>query len=355
MLVGDSSIGKSRALWETVARLPAGWLIWRPSDRADLLKGLRSRHRLPRTVLWLNELERYLLPHGQPDPGGRAASALMSLMHEAGRGPVLVLGTLWHRHHSTLALRPSGSEQPDPHQQARTLLDGSTLTVAECFTSEDLNTLRGLAAHDPRLAEALADGDSRITQYLAGARELLARYEQAPPETRALLDAAADARRLGHGELLPEVFLRAAAGSYLHLDYWRTQTSQWRQTWFERAVDVTDQACRGIPGPLTREVAPPGQPNHVEPLYRLADYVQAHTARTRRGECPPADFWGVAAEHLTEPAVLMSLARAARRPQRLQIADCRPPLPSGGGARAQRCAGRLGVVAGGGRRPRWCG
>ncbi|MFI8265027.1 hypothetical protein [Streptomyces sp. NPDC085665] len=100
-----------------------------------------------------------------------------------------------------------------------------------------------------------------------------------------------------------------------------TQTSQWRQTWFERAVDVTDQACRGIPGPLTREVAPPGQPNHVEPLYRLADYVQAHTARTRRGECPPADFWGVAAEHLTEPAVLMSLARAARRPQRLQIAD----------------------------------
>jgi hypothetical protein len=321
VLVGDSSTGKSRALWEAATRLPAGWLVWRPSDRADLLQGLRSQHQLSHTVLWLNELERYLLPNGQPDPGGRAASALMSLMHEAGRGPVLVLGTLWHSHHTTLAQRPSDSQQHDPHQQARTLLDGCTLTVAECFTPEDLSTLQGLAADDPRLAEALANGGSRITQHLAGARELVARYEQASPEVRAVLDAAADARRLGHGELLPEVFLRAAASSYLHLDYWRTQTSQWRQTWFERAVHVTDQACRGIPGPLTQEVAPPGQPNCVEPLYRLADYLQAHTAHTRRGACPPTGFWGAAAEHVTEPAVLMSLARAAHQRQRLQIAD----------------------------------
>ncbi|MDH6626088.1 hypothetical protein M2271_003905 [Streptomyces sp. LBL] len=321
VLVGDSSTGKSRTLWEAVTRLPAGWLVWRPSDRADLLQGLRSQHQLSHTVLWLNELERYLLPHGQPDPGGRAASALMSVMHEAGRGPVLVLGTLWHRHHTTLAQRPSDSQQHDPHQQARTLLDGSALTVAECFTPEDLSTLQGLAADDPRLAEALANGGSRITQYLAGARELVARYEQASPEIRAVLDAAADARRLGHGELLPEVFLRAAASSYLHLDYWRTQTSQWRQTWFERAVHATDQACRGIPGPLTQEIAPPGQPNCAEPLYRLADYLQAHTARTRCGACPPTGFWAAAAEHLTEPAVLMSLARAAHQRQRLQIAD----------------------------------
>nr|WP_051705086.1 ATP-binding protein [Streptomyces sp. NRRL S-455] len=322
VLVGDSSTGKSRALWEAVTRLPAGWLVWRPSDRTDLLQGLRSQHRLSHTVLWLNELERYLLPHGQPDPGGRAASALMSLMHDAGRGPVLVLGTLWHRHHTTLTQRPSGSQQHDPHQQARTLLDDSTLTVAECFTPEDLSTLQGLAADDPRLAEALAKGDSRITQYLAGARELVARYEEkASPHIRAVLDAAADARRLGHGELLPEVFLRAAAGSYLHRDYWRTQTSQWRQTWFERAVHATDQACRGIPGPLTQEVAPPGQPNCVEPLYRLADYLQAHTARTRGGKCPPTGFWDAAAVHLTEPAVLMSFARAAHQRERLQIAD----------------------------------
>ncbi|MFI8392352.1 hypothetical protein [Streptomyces sp. NPDC085540] len=95
VLVGDSSTGKSRALWEAVTRLPARWLVWRPSDRTDLLQGLRRQHQLTHTVLWLNELERYLLPHGQPDPGGRAASALMSLVHEAGRGPVLVLGTLW--------------------------------------------------------------------------------------------------------------------------------------------------------------------------------------------------------------------------------------------------------------------
>ncbi|MEU1409214.1 hypothetical protein ABZ471_44480 [Streptomyces sp. NPDC005728] len=321
VLVGDSSTGKSRALWEAVTRLPAGWLVWRPSDRADLLQGLRRQRSLAHTVLWLNELQHYLLPHGQPDPGGRAASALMSLLADPDRGPLLAVGTLWHRHHTTLTQHPSDSLQRDPHQQARALLNGSTLTVAECFTTDDLSTLRDFATDDPRLAEALANGGSRITQYLAGARELVARYEQASPEVRAVLDAAADARRLGHGELLPEALLRAAAGSYLHLDYWRTQTPQWRQAWFERAVHGTAQACRGIPGPLTQEVAPPGQPDYVEPRYRLADYLQAHTARTRRGACPPAGFWDAAAEHLTEPAALMSFASAAEERQRLQIAD----------------------------------
>lgn len=321
VLVGNSSTGKTRALWEAVKQLPAGWRVWRPADRTALLDGLRCQRSLARSVLWLNELQRYLLPHGQPDPDGQAAAALISLLAEPRRGPALVVGTLWHEHHTNLTRQPTEASQPDPHQQARALLSGCILTAAEDFTTHDLQAVRDLAEHDPRLAEALTNGGTRITQYLAGARELVRRYEQAPPEARAPLDAAADARRLGHSEALPEAFLRAAAVSYLNPDHWRIQTLQWRQSWFERAEAYTDQPCRGIPGPLTREVPAPGQPETGEPVYRLADYLQAHTARTRRGECPQAGFWDAATDHLQNPSDLMPLANAAKARQRLHIAD----------------------------------
>ena len=52
-----------------------------------------------------------------------------------------------------------------------------------------------------RMAAAAADG--QVIQFLAGAPELLARYQYAPPTARALISAAIDARRLGMGLALP--------------------------------------------------------------------------------------------------------------------------------------------------------
>jgi hypothetical protein len=68
VLVGGSSTGKTRACWEALHRLPAGWRLWNPLTPAELLDALTSPSQTgrsgpgvaPRTAVWLNELQRYL-------------------------------------------------------------------------------------------------------------------------------------------------------------------------------------------------------------------------------------------------------------------------------------------------------
>ncbi|MFF5307674.1 hypothetical protein ACFY5F_50895 [Streptomyces sp. NPDC013161] len=319
VLVGDSSTGKTRALWEALQRLPAGWQVWRPADRASLLDRLQRQQSQARTVLWLNELQRFLYTPHTPEQGERAAAALTDLLHTPGRGPTLIVGTLWRDPLTTLS---AVSGHGDPHQTARALLhSGTVIPVAEDFNEAALTDVRRLAAHDARLSEALEKGGTRITQYLAGAQKLLKSYARAPVEALAVLDTAADARRLGSVELVPEEFLYAAAAAYLHPDHWRTQDDSWRATWFTRALSYTSQPCHGIPGPLSRELPLPGGQAIALPVCRLADYLAQDLARARRHKVPPAEFWSAAADHLHKPEDLFELAQAARFRLRLRQAD----------------------------------
>ncbi|MGI5473288.1 hypothetical protein [Streptomyces sp. CA-132043] len=166
----------------------------------------------------------------------------------------------------------------------------------------------------------LHGGGHRITQYLAGARELLHRYDDAPPEARAVLDAAADARRFGAGEHLPQSFVQAAAAAYLDPRHWETQTDTWRATWFTRALTYTAKPCRGVPGPLTPKVAPPGQPRAADGPLQLSDYLKQHLEETRRLDLPPAGFWAAAEGNLLTIDDRVALADAARRRWRLRLA-----------------------------------
>jgi hypothetical protein len=152
-------------------------------------------------VVWLNETQLYLLTEGS-DRGERVAARLRTLLADTHRGPVLVLGTMWPEYWDTLTRRP-GAGEPDPHEQARELLGGRHVVVAESFEQAVVDELR-TSNGDPRLREAARRAeDGELTQYLAGAPALLERYETAPLGARALLTAAMDLRRLGHGPALP--------------------------------------------------------------------------------------------------------------------------------------------------------
>jgi len=60
-LVGDSSTGKTRACWEAVRYLDDEWRLWHPISPSEPEALLESIARIgPRTVLWLNEIQRYL-------------------------------------------------------------------------------------------------------------------------------------------------------------------------------------------------------------------------------------------------------------------------------------------------------
>jgi hypothetical protein len=92
VIVGGSSTGKTRAAYEAVKNLPPGWRLHYPvsSDKPrSLVNTLRSGRLAPRTVIWLNELQQYLLPGG----GDEAAAALREFL--LGDHRVLLVGTMW--------------------------------------------------------------------------------------------------------------------------------------------------------------------------------------------------------------------------------------------------------------------
>ncbi|MCX4639893.1 helix-turn-helix domain-containing protein [Streptomyces platensis] len=329
VLVGGSSTGKTRACWEAVQSLAdEGWRLWHPFDPTRAEAALHDLERvLPYTVVWLNEAQHYL---GDPRMGERIAAAVHSLLTHPGRGPVLILGTLWPQYADEYTALPSPG-RPDLHSRVRELLAGRTLTVPEAFDQEALHKAASLSkGGDEFLAGALtrAGAGGRVTQDLAGAPELLRRYKQSTPAVRAVLEAAMDARRLGVGLDLPQTFLTDAATDYLS-DH---DLDQLAVDWAESAFADLARPVHGKQAPLRRSSTrptrrPPGSPPpspatypEAGPVFRLADYLEQHGRTTRRRLCPPASFWHSAYTHLTNLDDINSLAKAARKRHRLQWA-----------------------------------
>jgi hypothetical protein len=311
VLVGGSSTGKTRACWETLKTLatsgiPKGsWRLWHPLEPSPAEAASQA---LPlvaaRTVIWLNEAQRYLAPSG--GSGEKLAAGLWELLRDPSRGPVLILATLWDGEWRKLTGRPDSGE-PDSHALARGLLSGHEIIVPAAFSRGDLRDLAG--ADDPRLRQAAwMAPDGRVTQFIAGAPELLTRYHTADGVTKALITAAMDARRLGMGEAIPLSFLEAAAPAYL--DEEDLETIEDQDDWLERALAEAAKRAKGIPGPLTR-IRLKGQAASPGTRYRLADYLDEYGRRERHATIPRAEFWDAIAVH-AGPGDLWALARAAR-------------------------------------------
>ncbi|KUO09398.1 hypothetical protein AQJ58_25755 [Streptomyces sp. DSM 15324] len=304
VLVGGSSTGKTRALWEAVGELPDSWRLWHPLSPTAPDAVLASLPDIaPKTVVWLNEAQHYLTP---TPLGEQVAAGLRELLNDPSRGPVLVLGTLWPQHWDTLTTR-------DRHAGARELLGGHKIDVPDAFTPADL---AALDATDPRLAQAAQDAKSaQVTQYLAGVPYLMDRYGAARRATLAFIHAAMDARRLGAGLHLPLAWLADAAPGYLDDDEYRTLD----RNWLTRALDYVTTSCNGIPGILTlvTNSGPRNQRTRREPTpspqgphYLLADYLDQHGRQHRAETIPPIDFWTAAAQR-ARPADLCILGEAA--------------------------------------------
>ncbi|QCX78051.1 hypothetical protein C9F11_22105 [Streptomyces sp. YIM 121038] len=321
-LVGESSTGKTRACWEVLRRLPPGWRVWHPFDPTRPDAALVHLAEVgAQTVIWLNEIQHYLLAPDARTAEGIAA-ALRSLLTDRRRGPVLVLATIWPRFWEALTL-PSATGADDRFEQQRKLLTGigRCVVVPKSFTEHDLYRARQRAHHDPRLASALAGAtDGEITQFLAGVPELMRRYLCAPPAEKALVHAAMDYRRLGHGPALPHELLAEAAEGYL-----KDQERGLRgSAWLEEALAYCAMPCHGVPGPLTpvasRSGTGMGTGMGTGRAYRLADYLEQYGRVERRLLCPPAPFWAAAERHCLTTDDSVTLARAAQTRGRFRIA-----------------------------------
>jgi tetratricopeptide (TPR) repeat protein len=319
VLVGEPSTGKTRACWEAVQSLGQvqnGWRLWHPIDPTKPEAMLEDLGRIgPRTVIWLNDAQHYLLTPSS-DLGERVAAGLRELLRSPERGPVLVLGTLWPEHWATLIEGPSAQRQ-DLHAQARALIVGMSVRVPDEFSESDLEALRELSTGDTRLAAALTHSqDRKITQFIAGVPVLMERFFNAPAAAQALIEVAMDARRLGHGLYLTQSFLETALPDYLTSQQWDALS----EDWLEQILGYVSASSVGVGGALTRVPPRPTEPASGQVRYRLADFLEQFGRHNRRWIFPPRSFWDSAVRYARTPDDWYLLGRSAEHSGRLRHA-----------------------------------
>lgn len=300
VLTGESSTGKTRALYEAVTHELPTWPLLYPRTAEDLLHVLAAGIE-PGTVLWLNETQNHLTgSHGEP-----AAAALRTLLELP--GPYVVLGTLWPQYWSAL------TDQP----QARNLLHHrvTRIRVADRFDPK----LMAARSTDPRLRKALATAhDRKVIQTIAGGPALVECYEHPDtPEDRfatAIVTAALDARRLGHRALLPADLLAAAAHGYLDGE----DRVGAPDTWFADGLKIACGNRVGIAALIPKRV---GEGIGPPDGYELHDYLDQHGRATRHWALTPDSLWDAVAAHTADPQDRLRLAHNAYHRLRYRHAD----------------------------------
>ena len=208
------------------------------------------------------------------------------------------------------------------------------------FSPAEQDRARAAAARDPRLRVALESAGYGLTQTLAAAPQLVARWEDAQtasPYAWAVLTAALDAARLGARAPLSADFLRAAAPGYCTSQ----QQAEAPGNWFEQALAYATGKLHGAAAALSPAGAGMGQIAG----YTVADYLIQHASRERRSARVPASTWDAILSHIRDPADAARLADSARGPAAVPLRH--PAVPSR--RRRRRRARRLGAGRAAGR------
>ncbi|OHV43435.1 toll/interleukin-1 receptor domain-containing protein [Pseudofrankia sp. BMG5.36] len=298
LLVGGSSVGKTRCAYEALGALPADWWLVHPAGPREVAALVG---RVPgRTVVWLDEIQRHL--DGENGLTGGTVRALL-----AAPGPVVIVGTLWPGRYATYTALPSGGA--DPRAREREVLDlADVVRVAPDFSAAEQTRAEKAAAGDRRLRVALDSRGYGLTQTLAAAPHLVARWDDAKtahPYAWAVLTAALDAARLGALRApLPADLLRRAAVDYCT----PRQQAEAPAGWFEQALDYATRTLHGATAALTPVAS--GSMGQVAG-YTVADYLFQHVTAVRRFDRVPASTWSALVEHVNDAADCTRLADSA--------------------------------------------
>jgi hypothetical protein len=297
LLVGGSSVGKTRCAAEAVrAVLPEWWLV-HPDGPAEVAALAAAPPQ--QTVVWLDELQRYL--DGEHGLTGGVIRALLG-----GPGTVVIIGTLWPERYAAYAAVPVPAGV-DPRTREREVVDlAAVIRISPEFSPAEQDRARAAAARDRRLKVALEAAGYGLTQTLAAAPQLVARWEDAraaDPYAWAVLTAALDAARLGALAPLSAEFLRAAAPGYCT----PRQRAEAPGNWFDQALAYATARLHGVAAAL----APAGTGMGQIAGYTVADYLLQHASRERHYARMPASTWDALLGHIRNPADAVQFAASA--------------------------------------------
>lgn len=317
MLTGESSTGKTRALYEALIALAPHSPLLHPVDARDLVEMLAAGRVRPGCVLWLNEAQRFLY-----GPDGHEAAGKLRAVISATAG-IAAVGTLWNTPYWNELTNPVPSRSYD---QAKALLTQPALAVRidvpAHLDAEDLNAWRQHAqsGSDQRLNQALTAGiaDGRVVQHLSGGPELVAAYfaddqggQLFTAAEHALITAALDARRLGYRGPLPGALLAAAADGNLAPRH-RSPDPDWARAALNalatgRRADGTHTSIRSTLTALTAVYTRSG----AVPAYEPADYLHQQCRSMRAEQYGTPALWTALIGHATRPDEQAVLGQAA--------------------------------------------
>lgn len=200
LLVGDSTAGKTRTAFEAMSTVLGDHVLIMPGDRTALSVAVATALDIPRCVLWLDDLERFL------GVGGLSKIHVTRLLSGGGHHRV-ILATMRGAEERRLTEVPTRDD--DLATMARNA-GRETLAQVTCrlrldrrFTESERARAEEVAALDLSIADAVRHADEYgIGEYLACGPELLRAFENAwepgvNPRGAALVAAAVDVKRTG--------------------------------------------------------------------------------------------------------------------------------------------------------------
>lgn len=200
VVVGESTAGKSRAAFEAIRSQTPDYLLAVPSGRESLAAVTNRLSESRLSILWLDDLERFL------GPGGLTPAMVSSLTKRTGQRNV-IMATMrtseWERF--TPRAAPSVDDEGRVAWRAsRDILRAAyIITLRRLWSPAELASAATFAEGDSRIALALQQaGKFGVAETLAAGPELLRDWHNAwapgsHPRGAALVAAAVDCRRAG--------------------------------------------------------------------------------------------------------------------------------------------------------------
>ncbi|MCM3923327.1 toll/interleukin-1 receptor domain-containing protein [Frankia sp. AiPs1] len=297
LLLGASSVGKTRSAVEAVRAIFPDWRLIRPVGPGEV--ATLAENAPGRLVLWLDELQLYLDGHD-----GLTRQTMISLLDAP--EPVVVVATAWPGWYAPRIVPPEPGAQ-DPHLRERDVLTlAEVIRIADEFSPAEQARAAQAAAADRQLEAAMATEGYGLTQTLAAAPLLVSRWSDAKagaPYAWAVLAAAIDATRLGFFAPLPVDLLRDAAVDYCT----PRQQAEAPGDWFEQALAYATHKLHGAASALFPVAAGIGRVTG----FQVADYLYQYVSAARRRSRVPASAWAALVAQVTCVADCRRLADSA--------------------------------------------
>ncbi|MFF1358669.1 tetratricopeptide repeat protein [Streptomyces sp. NPDC058297] len=295
LLIGPAASGKTRCAYEAIRATLPDWRMCLPTNANQITDLVNAGTDLSRTVLWLDDTQRFI------GPGKIAPRTVRQLLADP-TNPTILIGTMWPGTYESLIGIPLISSADEGDWDSKDLLSMAQRFTLAKFSESEHDRASLIARTDPRIMECLAHEQSgNAISVLAASPELIRRREHASDHFgAAALEAGIISRLCGHPEPIPRETLERLATSLLT----GTQRAEADEGWFTLALEWACHPIRGDIAPLRPDASTIGRVDGYCVTDVLIQYAQDESQHVQH------ESWNLIIENSTGD-VCLSVGDAA--------------------------------------------